>query len=915
MEAGLSAAIDPDEMAKLKRQIIASDKLVKKVRKMETTLKSAEDALSEKEKEIVELKAHPFQSMTSPIQTPEQKTEIEKLKKENEEKSKKVSDLEAQIGKFKSVCDKLEKEVTTQKKNNVQREIEIQTLKRQLGEVEKSKKKMEEDLANGVQIQNMTEKIEEMRWSQQAEISTLKQELASAEDQVEELNKSYETVSRAKNDLATQVEALKKQEKASEGLEKIIDKKEKQIETLNKKLDQSRKESENLKLRLKNKGIVVERSVEEVLPVVDEEVTHETEDVLDLGVTPSPRPSFSLFSFSFSQPNSRFAIGRPQAPVIRARKLSFIKKASCVENIPVPSSLKPSLSFSYPNLSGESSSRAVKRKPTAEPAQEVPSKRRKSVPVTASTPTKKRLAENSVSPENFDSNKKKRTATAERKFLVENSLDPAESETSPVAGGVSPVSNTGEPFSLPNPVKSRQAHITLSRPGISPLTKLKQKLKKTVKPTSPAAMRFEPSVDKKVNNNVFKLPPQLSPIKSPQVSSTSGPSESAKTVTESSKASTAISTPAVSGAKAKILASGLQPLAIEPLTKSVGGKLNQAQLEAAKRRSVPASSVSQMPSVNGFRQSGKEHKTSKKPEKKTLNVSDTDVYCPSRKRTNPVNLSHSVSEVPTRRKSPVPDKRNPSESSVPQARKERFKSKELVSTESDSSAGEDTDTTSSSTINNVAAAAVNDDKISGQVLSDDLEVSDSDDEPDSFKKADPPAEKGDEEESRERSSNLEVESAPQKVENNEKTKSFDAPVLQGIPERSRRRFSTQIEELVFNYKIRSDRNFKLLAAEREKLKQQRSELMYEATVDLLRKHFGHLMGNQNEESFNKLVDSIASSNNPQNEVMICDQVLEYLKTEHRDTPLLSDLNPDQPAVTRKQQRLFTLLVSLSKLER
>ena len=91
--------------------------------------------------------------------------------------------------------------------------------------------------------------------------------------------------------------------------------------------------------------------------------------------------------------------------------------------------------------------------------------------------------------------------------------------------------------------------------------------------------------------------------------------------------------------------------------------------------------------------------------------------------------------------------------------------------------------------------------------------------------------------------------------------------------------------------------------------------MYEATVDLLKKLFGHLLGSQNEESFNKLVESIASSNNPQNEVMICDQVLEYLKTEHRDTPLLSDINPDQPAVTRKQQRLFTLLVSLSKLER
>ena len=899
MEARGSFGIDPEEMTKLKRQIIASDKLLKKVNKLEKTLKTTVDALSEKEKEIVELKSDQCQSISSPKQRPEQKAEMEKLTKENEEKSVKVSQLEAQIMKYKSVCDKLEKEVKIQKQNNVKREIESQSLKKQLEEVEKSKKKLEEDLANGVQIQNMKEKIEEVRWSHQAEISTLKQEKASAENTVEELKKSYETVLKTKTDLAAQLESHKKQEKATEGLEKTIDKKEKQIQNLNKKLEQSRKENENLKLRLKNKGIVVERVEEEVLPVVDEEVSHETEDVLDLVETASTRKRFSFFSFSFSKPNSRFAIGRPQAPVIRARKFLFVKKASCVENIPVPSNRKPNLSFPYPNLSGESSPRAVKRKP-AEPAQEVPSKRRKSVSVATLTPTKKRSGESPGNQKNSLSNKKKRTATPELEFRVEDSLEPADSETSPLAGAVSPVRSpppsTGELFSLPNPVKSRQAHTSLSRPGISPLNKVKQK--KTEAPTSTAAMRFEPSGSKKVNNNIFKLPPQLSPIKSPQVSSMSGSSDSPKTATQSSKAptasSTASSTPVVSGAKAKILASGLQPLAIEPLTKSVGGKLNQAQLEAAKRRSVPASSVSQMPSVNGFRQSGKESKTSKKPEKKTLTVSDTDIYCPSRKRTNPVNLSHSVSEVPSWRKS--------SESSTPQAREEKFKSKEFVSTESESSAGEE--------------AAASDDKTSGKVLSDDLEVSDSDEEPDSSKKVDPPAEAVEEgDERKERLSNLEEERGPEKVENNEKPKLVEASVLQALPERSRRIFKTQIEELVFNYKIRSDRNFQLLAAEREKLKEQRAGLMYEATVDLLRKHFGHLMGSQNEESFNKLVESIASSTNPQNEVMICDLVLEYLKTEHRDTPLLSDIDPDQPAITRKQQRLFTLLVSLSKLER
>ena len=74
-----------------------------------------------------------------------------------------------------------------------------------------------------------------------------------------------------------------------------------------------------------------------------------------------------------------------------------------------------------------------------------------------------------------------------------------------------------------------------------------------------------------------------------------------------------------------------------------------------------------------------------------------------------------------------------------------------------------------------------------------------------------------------------------------------------------------IEEAVHNYKIRSDSNFRKLLEEREKLSLERSEMMYDATVDSLKKHFRNLMGSQNEASFEKLVNSIASSNNPQNE--------------------------------------------------
>ena len=50
-------------------------------------------------------------------------------------------------------------------------------------------------------------------------------------------------------------------------------------------------------------------------------------------------------------------------------------------------------------------------------------------------------------------------------------------------------------------------------------------------------------------------------------------------------------------------------------------------------------------------------------------------------------------------------------------------------------------------------------------------------------------------------------------------------------------------------------------------------MLYDATVDCLRKNFRNLMGCQNEESFNKLVTSVASVNNPQNEGMESEQVV------------------------------------------
>ena len=45
---------------------------------------------------------------------------------------------------------------------------------------------------------------------------------------------------------------------------------------------------------------------------------------------------------------------------------------------------------------------------------------------------------------------------------------------------------------------------------------------------------------------------------------------------------------------------------------------------------------------------------------------------------------------------------------------------------------------------------------------------------------------------------------------------------------------------------------------------------------------------------------------------MCDIVYECLKSEHRDTALLNATAEDQPAITRRQQRLFVLLVRLQE---
>ena len=885
-------------LSKLKRHIIATDKLVTKVTKLEAKYKKTETCINEKDEEIVKLKRELLSLKSKPVGNEaslENGKEIENLKKQFHEReetlrkeakneSLKAAGLEKMLGKLKEKVGILEKEIKSKNDNIIQREIESQALKSQLEDLQRSNKTLENNLANDTELQKTKMKFEEIQWSHLAEINRLKQESASTNNTVEQLKKSNENLLRSKTDLNARLESFNKQEKESVKLNKVLEKKEKHISNIEKKLEQSRKEIENLKIKLKNKGIVAlnENFVEDNVSS-DTEEDSALNDESPVETCPTPRPMFSLFRFS--QPTARFAIGRPRVPDVGSRKTGFTKKATCVENMPVPFNLKPVISDYYPILSTVN---ALKRKSVENKEDKAPKRMKQDIPSSSETPSKK-------TDEHGERSVPLKKIRTEIPATPEASRESAHPKTPPA--DTKKLSSSDELSMEPNPVKTRKARstVTTSRPGISPITKLRQKMSKK------HTQIFQPEVTK-VLSSPFKLPPQLSPIKSPQVSK---PEEPLKTL-DTSKALASSSITALNGAKAKIFASGLGPRAVEAPTKSVGGRLNQTQLEAAKRRSVPTSSVSLMPSVDGFRQSGREQKPANiKTEKRQMKVSDNDIYCPSRKKTNPAKLSLSV--LP--HEDPVQQDKDTSISS----RQKAFKSKEFVSTESDSSDTEKVMEKSKLSETLQQAEPKDYDKEeeqetiqrSDRVLDDDLNVSDSGEDSDTGN-VDHREMLKDEchEENEERFSKMRSERVPAKPES--------YTVGPGSEEKSQRgpKFITKIEELVHNFKVKADRNFQLLKAEREKLTQQRSELMYEATVDLLKKLFGHLLGSQNEESFRKIIKSLTCS-----EVMICDMVCEYLKMEHKDTPLLSEVTSDQPAITRKQQRLFTLLVTLSQQNR
>ena len=105
--------------------------------------------------------------------------------------------------------------------------------------------------------------------------------------------------------------------------------------------------------------------------------------------------------------------------------------------------------------------------------------------------------------------------------------------------------------------------------------------------------------------------------------------------------------------------------------------------------------------------------------------------------------------------------------------------------------------------------------------------------------------------------------------------------------KKKKTFASLLESLDYGWKTRSTEDMANLKKERENLSKERQSFAYEAQTDVLKKNFKNLMGSQNEESFGRLVDSIAATRSlPGCCIMVCDLAYQQLVGEHKDTPLL-----------------------------
>ena len=675
-----------DSISLLKRKIIGVDKLVKNKNKTEAknadltaAVELKSKAIAEKDAEIAKLKAELLERVmaTSPKKSfglqsqSELEKELEekkllledkviklaKFKEESVSRSQKIGQLEIELGKKNSKIVLVEQELEKKNRDIVQRALESQELNKSLEELQARNKALENDLNNGLKIKSLKQTYEELKWKNLADISSLKQENAAVEKRCKDLTESNESIQKKNKELVAILGKVTDKQKNADSMEKQLDKKEKSIATLERKLEKALKENEKLRLRLDKKGIqvstsfddskedVLERSVESDMEVSDVDSTW-TENECE--VIP---PSRANFTFSFSKPSARFQICKPNILNQKRVKVRFKKKSSLIETLPVVYNCAPSISDSFPILSvtEPSCEKPRKRKQMEENDMKIPSTKKK---MKLSKTLQEFSEPTSASPMSSNLDSEPFSQPSVSSFNNQSTLQSDQTSSLSMSPSTS--------FLSPKSTKQRIAHSL--KPGISPLN-IQESLGKPLSDKDHVKAENTNKVKNKKDTSsksfiTQALPQELSPIKSPVTRKSKQPSLKENISTTSASLTSTISTSTPATARAKILASNLAPQAVEAQVKVAGGKLSQAQLEAAKRRAIP--SVAHKPSVNGFRQSANENKSGstnlmngkatqerKKTEKKSQITDDELLYCPSRRRTNPAKVSSAAtSETP-----------------------------------------------------------------------------------------------------------------------------------------------------------------------------------------------------------------------------------------------------------------------------
>ena len=450
------------------------------------------------------------------------------------------------------------------------------------------------------------------------------------------------------------------------------------------------------------------------------------------------------------------------------------------------------------------------------------------------------------------------------------------------------------PASAPRaPASQRIAHVPTKPPSLQPL--------------KPKAVVKTPNDPKPPSDSVFKEPKRIGRPPGKHID----PSPPVQAVPGS--------------ARERIQAAGLGPQVVEQnLVSRTLGKLNPAQMEAAKRRANIASQPF-LPSKDGFRMSAHEGKSKEKSKEVTKkrkvavgpSGDDEEFFCPSRHNTAPSCVALSANG----------DQHQTTDADKHEKEAENIKSEPLKKQEDTnpgSGAKSANITISSSEPGDLGRGS--DRTHSTESLDDDLNLSDSEGEEESENLASQSGEKTEENEVKskpvvdtfeednydaldfglssedsENEEHMEVDKDPEKtktkevkdvdhpsdVSQNQETRANDVkqecsevkhsegehvplpePVEQESKEvtqpkkqkkKNQKTFPSLLAELDAGWRSRNTELVQSLRNERDNLSRERQGFAYEAHTDGLRKHFKNLMGNQNEESFGRLVDSIAAT--------------------------------------------------------